>query len=200
MEAFLLENRPLLDISCHEEVNDFGDTRFACSVSSLALGSFWCFFGEDDIKAWPKLQLFESREAATDAVDHASTTLSGLNTLISDDNIIPESGGVFTGPVGGITPVADEDLTTKLYIDLIETSLQTQIDGESHTVAWAWQRGDGGRSFGFSGGHFHENWSRAEYRRLMTQAVLWSLKLSIPEEGVDVAITDDVLSLPPTAE
>ncbi len=78
--------------------------------------------------------------------------------------------------------------------------LQTRIDGEPQTVAWAWQRGDGGRSFGYSGGHFHENWSRTEYRRLMTQAVLWSLKLSIPEEGVDVAIADGVLSLPPTPE
>jgi len=74
--------------------------------------------------------------------------------------------------------------------------LQTEIDGEAQTVAWAWQRGDGGRSFGFSGGHFHENWGRAEYRRLMTQAVLWALDLPIPEAGVNVDIEPGVLQLP----
>lgn len=74
--------------------------------------------------------------------------------------------------------------------------LQAEIDGKSETVAWAWQRGDGGRSFGFSGGHFHENWARVEYRRLMTQAILWSLDLPIPETGVNVDIDPAALQLP----
>jgi len=74
--------------------------------------------------------------------------------------------------------------------------LQTEIDGKTETIAWAWQRGDGGRSFGFSGGHFHENWGRVEYRRLMTQAVLWSLDLPILEAGVNVDIELDALQLP----
>jgi type 1 glutamine amidotransferase len=74
--------------------------------------------------------------------------------------------------------------------------LRTEIDGGLQTVAWAWQRGDGGRSFGFSGGHFHENWRRVEYRRLMTQAVLWSLDLPIPEDGVDVDVDPVVFQLP----
>ncbi|MDA1051461.1 MAG: ThuA domain-containing protein [Planctomycetota bacterium] len=76
--------------------------------------------------------------------------------------------------------------------------LQTEIDGEIQTVAWAWQRGDGGRSFGFSGGHFHENWSRVEYRRLMTQAVLWSLELPVPEAGVSVDVKPEDLQGPTT--
>ena len=55
--------------------------------------------------------------------------------------------------------------------------LEATIDGQAETVAWSWQRADGGRSFGFSGLHFHENWELPEYRRLLTQAVLWTLKL-----------------------
>ena len=31
------------------------------------------------------------------------------------------------------------------------------VDGTPQTVAWAWERPDGGRSFGFSGLHFHSN-------------------------------------------
>ena len=52
---------------------------------------------------------------------------------------------------------------------------QAVIDGKPETVAWAWERPDGGRSFGFSGLHFHENWQVDEYRRLVTQGILWTM-------------------------
>ena len=47
--------------------------------------------------------------------------------------------------------------------------LRAPIDGTAETVAWAWERPDGGRSFGFSGLHFHDHWKRPEYRRLVAQ-------------------------------
>ncbi len=64
--------------------------------------------------------------------------------------------------------------------------LQARIDGENHTVAWAFDRPGGGRSFGFSGLHFHENWQLPEYRRLVTQGVLWTLNVPIPKDGINV--------------
>ncbi len=78
----------------------------------------------------------------------------------------------------------------------IEPILQTEIDGNLETVCWAWQRPDGGRSFGFSGGHFHDNWQRAEYRRLMAQGILWTLKLEIPADGLNVKVNEGDLKLP----
>jgi hypothetical protein len=54
--------------------------------------------------------------------------------------------------------------------------LQADIDGRRETVAWAWERPGGGRSFGFSGLHFHENWGVPEYRRLIVQGVVWTMK------------------------
>lgn len=54
------------------------------------------------------------------------------------------------------------------------------IDGQPETVAWAWQRPDGGRSFGFSGLHFDTNWELPEYLRLVTQGVQWTMKASAP--------------------
>ena len=54
---------------------------------------------------------------------------------------------------------------------------KVNIDGNSETVAWAWSRPDGGRSFGFSGLHFHQNWELAAYRQLMQRGVLWTVKL-----------------------
>ena len=74
---------------------------------------------------------------------------------------------------------------------------QVPIEGENHTVAWAFERPNGGRSAGFSGGHFHENWNRPEYRRLMTQSILWTLDLPVPQKGIDVDIPPRILKLAP---
>jgi type 1 glutamine amidotransferase len=80
--------------------------------------------------------------------------------------------------------------------DKLQPLLRVKIDGEMETVAWAWERPDGGRSFGFSGLHFHENWKLPEYRRLVAQGVVWTLKLPIPKDGLAVEVTADDLKLP----
>ncbi|HZY85634.1 MAG TPA: ThuA domain-containing protein [Gemmataceae bacterium] len=68
----------------------------------------------------------------------------------------------------------------------VKPLLRVMIDGKPETVAWAWERPDGGRSFGFSGLHFHDNWKLAPYRRLVAQGVLWTLGLPVPKEGLPV--------------
>jgi type 1 glutamine amidotransferase len=61
----------------------------------------------------------------------------------------------------------------------VEPVMQALIDGQAETVAWAWQRPDGGRSFGFSGLHFDDNWDLPQYQQLMARGVLWTLKLPL---------------------
>lgn len=78
----------------------------------------------------------------------------------------------------------------------VEPVLQVEIEGRRETVAWAWTRPDGGRSFGFSGLHFHNNWQHESYRRLVTNGVLWSLGRDVPTGGADVTIAPDLLKLP----
>lgn len=56
--------------------------------------------------------------------------------------------------------------------------------GEPQHVAWAYERPDGGRSFGFTGGHYHWNWGREPFRRLVANAILWTAKVEVPGEGV----------------
>lgn len=82
----------------------------------------------------------------------------------------------------------------------IRPLLEVPIEGETETVAWVYNRPDGGRSAGFSGGHFHENWNRPEYRRLMTQSILWTLDLPIPEAGLDVSVPQEILKLAPRGD
>lgn len=55
--------------------------------------------------------------------------------------------------------------------------------GEPQTVGWAYERGDGGRSFGFTGGHFHWNWGVVDFRRTVANAILWTAGLEIADEG-----------------
>ncbi len=58
--------------------------------------------------------------------------------------------------------------------------------GRVETVAWAYERPNGGRSFGFTGGHRHANWGDANFRRLVVNAILWSAKVEIPAGGAKV--------------
>ncbi|HVA46083.1 MAG TPA: ThuA domain-containing protein [Pirellulales bacterium] len=81
--------------------------------------------------------------------------------------------------------------------DAIQPVITVPIEGRDETVAWAWQRPDGGRSFGFSGLHFHDNWRREAYRRLVSQAVLWTLKLPMPQAGLPVDVPQAIFELAP---
>ncbi len=77
----------------------------------------------------------------------------------------------------------------------IDPLLCVTIDDHPETVAWCWERKDQGRSFGFSGLHYHDNWRLIEYRRLVAQGVLWTLKKPIPKDGVAVSVLEEDLRL-----
>src|SRR5262249_48783084 len=77
----------------------------------------------------------------------------------------------------------------------IQPLFKANIDGHDQTAAWAWQRPDGGRSFGFVCLHFHSNWQLPEYRRFVVQGALWSLNLPIPAKGAKVDIGSKYLEL-----
>jgi type 1 glutamine amidotransferase len=75
--------------------------------------------------------------------------------------------------------------------DNIKPVVRVSIDGAKEIVAWAWERPDGGRSFGYSGLHFHDNWKLPEVRRMVAQGVLWTVKLPIPKDGLPVQMKDE---------
>ena len=58
--------------------------------------------------------------------------------------------------------------------------------GRPEILAWAYDRQDGGRGFGFTGGHFHRNWGNENFRRLVVNAILWSAKVDVPAGGAKV--------------
>ncbi len=58
--------------------------------------------------------------------------------------------------------------------------------GEPQHVAWAYERPGGGRGFGFTGAHYHWNWGIDEFRRVVTNAIVWTAGAEVPVNGVPV--------------
>lgn len=56
--------------------------------------------------------------------------------------------------------------------------------GEPQHLAWAYERPDGGRGFGFTGLHRHENLNNDSFRTILLNGVAWVTKLEIPKGGV----------------
>ncbi len=65
--------------------------------------------------------------------------------------------------------------------------------GDPQTVMWAYTRPDGGRGFGFTGGHAHTNWGDDNYRKVVLNAILWIAQMEVPKNGVESAVTADDL-------
>ncbi len=55
---------------------------------------------------------------------------------------------------------------------------------QSQTVCWVVERPDGGRGFGFTGLHFHDNWAQDDFRKTLFNAICWISGVDIPAEGI----------------
>lgn len=77
--------------------------------------------------------------------------------------------------------------------------LQVTLEGKHHTVGWTMQREDTGRSVGITLGHFHHNFARNGFRRMLVNAIMWSAKVDIPEGGAIVKVDAKELLLPPVS-
>ena len=58
-------------------------------------------------------------------------------------------------------------------------------------MLWTLERPDGGRGFGFTGGHFHRNWQNDEYRKVVMNAICWLAGISVPALGVGSSSVTD---------
>ncbi len=65
-------------------------------------------------------------------------------------------------------------------------------NGEPQHVAWAYQRPDGGRGFGFTGAHNHESWQDDNFRRVVLNAILWTAKVEVPNAGCPSPTPDKI--------
>jgi type 1 glutamine amidotransferase len=65
--------------------------------------------------------------------------------------------------------------------------------GRQEAMMWAVERADGGRGFGFTGGHFHDNWGNDNFRKVVLNALVWLAKGEVPANGIESAVTKEQL-------
>ena len=56
--------------------------------------------------------------------------------------------------------------------------------GELQYCAWGFERPEGGRTFGYTGGHTHWNWGRDELRMLILNGIYWTAGGEVPANGI----------------
>ena len=101
----------------------------------------------------------------------------------------------FVEDLKGVTPIltAVPDASTTNRPDGHHSgnpTVRTAVErGDAQTVAWAYERPNGGRGFGFTGAHFHTNWCNDDFRTLVLNAVLWLAKVEVPSGGVTSSVT-----------
>ena len=65
--------------------------------------------------------------------------------------------------------------------------------GRNEAMMWCVERPDGGRGFGFTGGHYHDNWGNDNFRKTILNALLWLAKVEVPKNGVESKVTKEEL-------
>jgi type 1 glutamine amidotransferase len=67
--------------------------------------------------------------------------------------------------------------------------------GQDEIMMWAVERPDGGRGFGFTGGHYHKNWANESFRKVVLNALVWLSKMDVPADGVQSTVTEEDLKV-----
>ena len=75
--------------------------------------------------------------------------------------------------------------------------LTVKVDGVDQVVGWTLERAGGGRSFGTTLGHFHDNFVREDFRRLVVNGILWTAHVDVPAQGANVKVGEEFIKLPP---
>lgn len=66
--------------------------------------------------------------------------------------------------------------------------------GQAETIAWTYERANGGRTFAYSGADWHPNWAVESVRRVAINGILWSAGQVIPREGAPVVLAEGALN------
>lgn len=97
----------------------------------------------------------------------------------------------FRPALKGVTPILSAHPPRDKVMKMKESRLGTNpavkaaiARGAIQHVAWAFDRDDGGRGFGFTGAHSHWSWADPNYRKLVLNAILWTARAEVPSNGV----------------
>ena len=78
--------------------------------------------------------------------------------------------------------------------------LEVTTKGSPLVVGWAYERPGGGRAYGTTLGHYYRNFQIESFRRTIVNAILWTAKIEVPQNGAAVNLAPELLELPPNRE
>lgn len=95
--------------------------------------------------------------------------------------------------------IRDEFYLNTRFMPQTKPILKVQAAGREQVVAWSYVRpdSDGGRSFGTTLGHFHDNFELEAFRRALVNGILWTARRDVPQDGAPVKLTEQETALPP---
>ncbi|MCX7872001.1 MAG: ThuA domain-containing protein [Verrucomicrobiae bacterium] len=65
--------------------------------------------------------------------------------------------------------------------------------GRPEIMLWVVERPDGGRGFGFTGGHYHKNWGDPNFRKVILNTLVWLVKMDVPANGIESTVAPEEL-------
>jgi hypothetical protein len=105
----------------------------------------------------------------------------------------------FRPDMNGVVPIlvakpSDEDRQGKTASPRGPYPHIVAASGRDEVLMWAVERPDKGRGVGFTGGHTHRNWGDGNFRKLVLNALLWTAKAEVPEDGVTSQVNAEELT------
>lgn len=85
----------------------------------------------------------------------------------------------------GVVPL----LRGTLHVQYRDGASVVEDKPETSTVAWVYQRPEGGRSFGYSGAHYLAALEQPMLRKALLNAIFWTAGIDVPRNGADSTLT-----------
>ena len=75
-------------------------------------------------------------------------------------------------------------LKARLHVESREGKDLVLGEPVTSTVAWVYERADGGRSFAFTGGHYLAALDQPYVRKMLLNAIAWTAHIEVPADGI----------------
>jgi type 1 glutamine amidotransferase len=110
-----------------------------------------------------------------------------------DGNKVAEKDGLKFTPILVASPSDDVRDGPYVYPKGPYPHIQA-AKGRAEAMMWAVERPDGGRGFGFTGGHFHDNWGNDQFRKVVLNGLVWLTKAEVPANGIESKVSANDLN------
>ncbi|MCL6710663.1 ThuA domain-containing protein [Pseudomonas sp. R2.Fl] len=179
-----LDRHPLLDPAHREQLREL----VGQGVGLVALHQASTVPAGDaslDLRAWlgaERVGMFDrtTETATVSPADAAHPITRGVDAFTYRDEFYP----TLRFAASGVRPV----LRSTLHAQYRDGAAVVEDRAETVTVGWAYERPDGGRSFGYSGAHFLDALEQPMLRRVLLNAILWTADIEVPDDGAPLPV------------